>query len=173
MRLIKVIFACGLLAMLACGEFEGADVGDAGSCRSAGKRRFCTAGGSRAGSSGSSGEAIGSAGRAGAVHGFGHAAGDEFDGLHVDCGGADFCHRACDDVEVQGNPDRRTKCDGNTGRRLGKFDGRRPGAQGRRAGFSRSRRRFSFSSSSRICGFDSGRGQHRRQHAGHNTCRSP
>ena len=62
--------------------------------------------------------------RAGAVHGFG-IAGDKFDGLHVDCRGAYFCHRPRDDLEKhQGNPVGDAERDGSARRRLGRFDGR-------------------------------------------------
>jgi len=40
-------------------------------------------------------------------------AGDEFDGLHVDCCGDNFCHRAIQHMEHERNAIGRAKCDGD------------------------------------------------------------
>ena len=88
-------------------------------------------------------------------------AGDQLDGLHLDCGGADHCHRAAHDLEHEGSAGRRTKRDGGADRRLGEFDGQRAGAESRQMGFPVRDVVFHFHRHFQPDGFVAGRGQHR------------
>ena len=159
MRLIKIIFACGLLAIMAVSlkaqpsttpapaiqPAQGVSAPTAARRRRRRKQR----------------QNAFHPGRAGAFH-IWAIAGDQFNDLHVDCRGGYSGHRPRDDLEKhQGNSVGDAERDGSARRRLGRFDGRHSGSAGHALGFSVRDDVFHFHHHVQFRGFDSGRRQHR------------